>query len=71
MEFAISAWLTSQFNAYHNYFSLAGRDCTRFLLFTSTWTIILSSHHMFFFCPPPDSVLGSMASHIFLHVDLL
>ncbi|KAG2132894.1 uncharacterized protein EDB93DRAFT_1093480, partial [Suillus bovinus] len=65
IEFTISAWLTSQFNAHHNYFSLAGRDCTRFLLFTSTWTLIFSSHHMFFFLLPPDSVLCSMASHIF------
>lgn len=66
IEFAISAWLTSQFNTHHNYFSLAGRDCTRFLLFTSIWTITFSSHRMFFDFPPPDSVLGSMASHISL-----
>ncbi|KAG1874311.1 hypothetical protein F4604DRAFT_738348 [Suillus subluteus] len=65
IEFAISAWLTSQFDVHDNYFSLAGRDCTNFLLFTSTWTIIFSSYRMFFFFPPPDSVLGSMASHIF------
>ncbi|KAG2364335.1 hypothetical protein BDR07DRAFT_804321 [Suillus spraguei] len=64
IELVISAWLTSQFNAHHNYFSLAGRDCVRFLLFTSTWTIVFSSYRMFFFLPP-DSVLGSMVSHIF------
>ncbi|KAG2067322.1 hypothetical protein BDR04DRAFT_1027960 [Suillus decipiens] len=64
IELVISAWLTSQFNAHHNYFSLAGRDCARFLLFTSTWTIVFSSYRMFFFFPP-DSVFGSMASHIF------
>ncbi|KAG1738517.1 hypothetical protein EDB19DRAFT_895081 [Suillus lakei] len=65
IEFAISAWLTSQFNAYHNYFSLAGRDCTRFLLFTSMWTIVFSIHHVFFFFPLSDNVLSSTASHIF------
>ncbi|KAG2057402.1 hypothetical protein BDR06DRAFT_878109, partial [Suillus hirtellus] len=64
IEFAISTWLTSQFVVHHNYFSLAGRDCTHFLLFTSTWTLIYSSYRIFFF-PPPDSILGSMASHIF------
>ncbi|KIK42627.1 hypothetical protein CY34DRAFT_83231, partial [Suillus luteus UH-Slu-Lm8-n1] len=66
IEFAISAWLTSQFNTHYNYYSLAGRDCTRFLLFTSIWTIAFSSHRMFFDFPPPDSVLCSMASHISL-----
>jgi hypothetical protein len=70
-QFAISAWLTSQFDAHHDYFSLAGRDCTRFLLFTSTWTIIISIHRMFFFCAAADSVFGSTVSHIFLYVDLL
>lgn len=69
-QFAISAWLTSQFNTHYNYYSLAGRDCTRFLLFTSIWTIAFSSHRMFFDFPPPDSVLCSMASHI-SYVDLL
>lgn len=65
IEFAISAWLTSQFNTHHNYYSLAGRDCTHFLLFTSIWTITFSSHRMFFDFPP-DSVLCSIASHISL-----
>lgn len=65
IEFAISTWLTSQFDVHHNYFSLAGRDCTHFLLFTSTWTLIYSSYRIFFFFPPPDSILGSMACHIF------
>ncbi|KAG2121632.1 hypothetical protein BD769DRAFT_1361158, partial [Suillus cothurnatus] len=65
IEFAISAWLTSQFDAHPDYFSLAGRDCTRFLLFTSTWTIILSIHRMFCFCAAADSVFGSTVSHIF------
>ncbi|KAG0706611.1 hypothetical protein DFH29DRAFT_798037 [Suillus ampliporus] len=65
IELAISAWLTSRFNAHHNYFSLAERDRTRFLLFTSIWTIVFSSLYMFFFFSLPDHVLGSVASHIF------
>ncbi|KAG2131686.1 hypothetical protein DEU56DRAFT_454724 [Suillus clintonianus] len=65
IELSISAWLTSRFTAQHNYFSLAERDRTRFLLFTSTWTIVLCSLHMFIFMYLPGSVLGSMAAHIF------
>ncbi|KAJ8594570.1 hypothetical protein M405DRAFT_808763, partial [Rhizopogon salebrosus TDB-379] len=65
IELAIAAWLTSQFNAHHNYFSLAERDRTRFLLFTSIWTIVLSGLYMFFFFSIPDSVFSSVASHIF------
>ncbi|KAG2034185.1 hypothetical protein BDR03DRAFT_615609 [Suillus americanus] len=59
IELSISAWLTSRFAAYHNYFSLAERDRTRFLLFTSAWTIVISSLYI------PGSVLGGVASHIF------
>jgi hypothetical protein len=65
IELSLSAWLTSRFTAYHNYFSLAERDRTRFLLFTSTWTIVFSGLHMFFSFYLPGSVLGSVASHIF------
>ncbi|KAG2126895.1 uncharacterized protein EDB93DRAFT_246182 [Suillus bovinus] len=57
IELSISAWLTSRFVAYHNYFSLAERDRTCFLLFTSGWTIILSSVSMCFSSCPPGSVL--------------
>ncbi|KAG2034187.1 hypothetical protein BDR03DRAFT_870631 [Suillus americanus] len=64
IELSISAWLTSRFTAYHNYFSLAERDRTRFLLFTSAWTIVFSSLYMFFFYFP-DSALGGIVFHIF------
>ncbi|KAG2141024.1 hypothetical protein DEU56DRAFT_911514 [Suillus clintonianus] len=64
IELAISAWLTSQFNAHHNYFSLAERDRTRFLLFASIWTIVFSAAYMFFFFSIPDNVLSSVASHV-------
>lgn len=65
IELAISAWLTSRFNAYNNYFSLTERDSTRFLLFTSIWTIVFSGAYMLFFFSLPDHVLSSVASHIF------
>ncbi|KAK7695203.1 hypothetical protein QCA50_002393 [Cerrena zonata] len=42
IEIAISAWLTSRFNAHHNYISTGVRDRTRFLLFTSLWTVVFS-----------------------------
>ncbi|KAG1838593.1 hypothetical protein DFJ58DRAFT_813829 [Suillus subalutaceus] len=64
IELSISAWLTSRFTAHHNYFSLAERDRTRFLLFTSAWTIVFSSLFMCFFYLP-GSVLDSVVSHIF------
>ncbi|KAG1791087.1 uncharacterized protein HD556DRAFT_663806 [Suillus plorans] len=57
---SISAWLTSRFTAYHNYFSLAERDRTRFLLFTSAWTIVFSSLYMILSFCLPGSVLGSV-----------
>lgn len=63
IELSISAWLTSRFTAYHNYFSLAERDRTRFLLFTSTWTTVFSGLYMFFSFYLPGSVLSSVASH--------
>ncbi|KAG2755175.1 hypothetical protein P692DRAFT_20869172 [Suillus brevipes Sb2] len=64
IELAISAWLTSRFNAHHNYFSLAERDRTRFLLFTSIWTIVVSGAYMFFFFSLPNSTFSSVASHV-------
>ncbi|KAG1816394.1 uncharacterized protein BJ212DRAFT_1446934 [Suillus subaureus] len=64
IELSISAWLTSRFTARHNYFSLAERDRTCFLLFTSAWTIVFSSLYMCFFYLP-GTVLGSVISHIF------
>ncbi|KAG2065517.1 hypothetical protein BDR04DRAFT_1161307 [Suillus decipiens] len=65
IELSISAWLTSRFAASHNYFSLAERDRTHFLLFTSAWTIVLSCLYVFFFFYLPSSFLASVASHIF------
>ncbi|KAG1730703.1 uncharacterized protein EDB91DRAFT_1252564 [Suillus paluster] len=65
IELAISAWLTSRFNAHNNYFSLDERDRTRFLLFTSIWTVVFSGLYMFFFFSLPDTVMASVASHIF------
>ncbi|KAH7920942.1 hypothetical protein BV22DRAFT_1132678 [Leucogyrophana mollusca] len=65
IELAISAWLTSRFNAHNNYFNLAERDRTRFLLFTSIWTVFFSGLYMFFFFFSPSGVMSSVASHIF------
>lgn len=65
IELSISAWLTSRFTAYHNYFSIVERDRTRFLLFTSAWTIVFSCLYILFFYLQ-GSALGSVVSHIFL-----
>ncbi|KAH7911581.1 hypothetical protein BJ138DRAFT_1006300 [Hygrophoropsis aurantiaca] len=68
IELAISAWLTSRFNSHRNYFSSAEQDRTRFLLFTSLWTIVGSALYMVFFFVSPSSVITSVASHIFFLV---
>ncbi|EGN93733.1 hypothetical protein SERLA73DRAFT_189489 [Serpula lacrymans var. lacrymans S7.3] len=64
IELAISAWLTSRFDANHNYFSVDERDRTRFLLFASIWTVVFSALYMFFFFFLPSGIFSSVASHI-------
>ncbi|KAF9785753.1 hypothetical protein BJ322DRAFT_1056193 [Thelephora terrestris] len=39
IELAISAWLVSMFNKHHNELSGGVSDRTRYLLFTSIWTV--------------------------------
>lgn len=41
IELAISAWLTARFDARLDYFSIAERDGTHFILFASLWTSVL------------------------------
>ncbi|KAI6015624.1 hypothetical protein EDC04DRAFT_2752094 [Pisolithus marmoratus] len=62
IQLAISAWLTSRFNARHDFFSIAERDRTRFILFASIWTTVLSSCYLVLFFTMPSSVLGSVLS---------
>ncbi|CAL1694894.1 unnamed protein product [Somion occarium] len=73
IELSISAWLVSRFNAHHNYPSTGVRDRTRFLLFTSIWTIVFSVPFMFFFwrssSSGEESVLTSVGAHgVFLFI---
>ncbi|KAI0347858.1 hypothetical protein BDW22DRAFT_1349932 [Trametopsis cervina] len=65
IELAIASWLVSRFNAHHNYFSTDERDRTRFLLFTSIWTIFFSFLYMLLFLHSASSgsVLTSVGSH--------
>ncbi|KAI0082123.1 hypothetical protein K474DRAFT_1611884 [Panus rudis PR-1116 ss-1] len=63
IELAISAWLVSRFNAHHNYLSLAVRDRTRFILFTSIWTIVVSFLFIGFFRFARGSIFASVGSH--------
>lgn len=62
IQLAISAWLTSRFNARHDYFSVAERDRTRFILFASIWTTVLSSCYLLFFFAMPNNPLSSVLS---------
>ncbi|KII94213.1 hypothetical protein PLICRDRAFT_132735 [Plicaturopsis crispa FD-325 SS-3] len=64
IELAISAWLTSRFNAHHNYQSLTERDRVRLLLFDSCWTIFFGLFYGVLFTHSPNgSALTSVASH--------
>lgn len=63
-QLSISAWLTSRFNSHHNFFNTSERDRTRFLLFTSIWTVVFSAvYTMLFFHSPDGSFLTSVGSH--------
>lgn len=62
IQLAVSAWLTSRFNARHDYFSVTERDRTRFILFASIWTTVLSSCYLLFFFAMPTNPLSSVLS---------
>lgn len=66
LQLAISAWLTSRYNAHHNYLSITERDRTRFLLFTSIWTVVISALYSGFFFALTDSIVSSVGSHAVL-----
>eukprot|EP00918_Siedleckia_nematoides_P072800 GHVU01158906.1.p1 GENE.GHVU01158906.1~~GHVU01158906.1.p1 ORF type:complete len:199 (+),score=19.51 GHVU01158906.1:84-599(+) len=70
IEAVLSSWLTARFNKHHNYFSTSELDRTRFLVFTSWWTVIIGSVYLAFSLgAAATSVVGSVASHgIFLFV---
>ncbi|KAI0801386.1 hypothetical protein C8Q74DRAFT_1190521 [Fomes fomentarius] len=64
IELADSAWLVSRFNLRHDYLSAAVRDRTRFLLFTSCWTIFFSLFYFALFIhSPTGGILTSVLSH--------
>ncbi|KAJ7072878.1 hypothetical protein C8F01DRAFT_973476 [Mycena amicta] len=67
-ELALSAWLTSMFNAHHNERSLTERDRVRFALFTSSWTVLFSSLILVLFLHSAD---GSMLTSIIVHLIFL
>lgn len=63
-QLADSAWLVSRFNLRHDYLSTAVRDRTRFLLFTSCWTIFFSLFYFALFIhSPTGGILTSVLSH--------
>ncbi|KAK7464230.1 hypothetical protein VKT23_006396 [Stygiomarasmius scandens] len=65
IELALSAWLTSRFNARHDYSSLTERDRVRFVLFASCWTVVLGLFYgILFWHSSTGSVLTSVASHL-------
>jgi hypothetical protein len=69
-QLAISAWLTSRFDRYHDYTGLTERDRTRFVLFASCWTIFFSVIYMLLFLHSAStgSAMTSVLSHAILCV---
>ncbi|KAI9066553.1 hypothetical protein FKP32DRAFT_1589632 [Trametes sanguinea] len=64
IELAISAWLVSRFNLRHDFLSIAVRDRTRFLLFTSCWTIFFGLFYFALFIhSPTGGIMTSVLSH--------
>ncbi|KAF5385107.1 hypothetical protein D9615_000958 [Tricholomella constricta] len=65
IEMSISAWLTSRFNAHHNYRNTSERDRVRYALFASIWTIIGSSLFLILFIhSATGSIMTSVAAHL-------
>ncbi|KZT02227.1 uncharacterized protein LAESUDRAFT_730411 [Laetiporus sulphureus 93-53] len=65
IEIAISGWLVGMYNRHHNYLSTSVRDRTRYILFTSAWTVFLSLFYLalFWHSSSAGSVLTSVLSH--------
>ncbi|KAI0726868.1 hypothetical protein C8Q72DRAFT_843487 [Fomitopsis betulina] len=65
IEIAISGWLTGMYNSHHNYLSVNVRDRTRYILFTSCWTVLFSLFYLalFLHSASTGSVLTSVLSH--------
>ncbi|KAF9461971.1 hypothetical protein BDZ94DRAFT_1166796 [Collybia nuda] len=65
IQLSLSAWLTSRYNANHNYRNTTERDRVRYVLFCSIWTVVFSFFYLFMFMVnPTGSVLTSVASHL-------
>ncbi|KAI0931228.1 hypothetical protein AcW1_001316 [Taiwanofungus camphoratus] len=71
IEIAISGWLVGQYNSHHNFPSNSVRDRSRFLLFTSSWTVFFSLFYVALFQHflSDGSILTSLLSHaVFLFI---
>ncbi|KAJ6630292.1 hypothetical protein B0H10DRAFT_1983939 [Mycena sp. CBHHK59/15] len=65
LELALSAWLTAHFASLHNQRSAAERDRVSLALFSSSWTVVLSSLILALFWHSADgSVLTSVLAHL-------
>jgi len=65
IEGSIATWLTVMYDAQANYPSLDVRDRTRFILFTSWWTVLGSIIlGLLFWHSSAGSILTSVASHL-------
>ena len=68
-QIAISGWLVGMYNSHHNYLSLSVRDRSRYILFTSCWTVFFSLFYLALFLHSSSgSVVTSVLSHSVLYV---
>jgi hypothetical protein len=71
-QVAISAWLVAHYNTNHNFTDKSEQDRVRFLLFTSSWTVIFGAAYMgLFLYSPSGSPVTSVLSHGVLYVLML
>ncbi|TFK62499.1 hypothetical protein BDN72DRAFT_386572 [Pluteus cervinus] len=65
IEMCISAWLISQYNKFHNFSSGGQLVRTRYILFTSIWTLIFGSLYLVgFLLMPIGYALTGVVSHL-------
>lgn len=64
IELAISAWLTSRFNKFHDNSSSTEKTRVEYTLFASCWTVVTSLFFGLLFFQSPTGALTSILVHI-------
>ena len=64
---SIAAWLTAEFHKRHRFSTTGTRDVLRYILFVSTWTIVVGTSYLVLFLAKAGSVVTSFASQSVLY----